>query len=125
MPLSSTGSPTASRKRAIASARARIRMKLETVVAHVLDPVDAHELARVEPGAAAQARDERVALDQPPELPSRLVRDDGELGARRDRRERAVHVEDKRRTFGRLGERREQVVTGHRPRIRACRPGLF
>ena len=30
-------------------------MKLETVVAHVLDPVDAHELARVEPGAAAAA----------------------------------------------------------------------
>ena len=61
-------------------------MKLETVVAHVLEPVDADELARVEPGAAAQAGDERVALDQPPELPSRLVRDDGELGARRDRR---------------------------------------
>ena len=71
----------------------------------VADAVDSDEPRRVLAGAAADARDERVAAGEPRHLGSRLLRDRSVLGPRDDRRERAVDVEEDRSALGSLGER--------------------
>ncbi len=99
--MSSTGSATASRKRAISPASSCARgIELEAVVSHELDSVHAHEPARVLARAAAHAGHEQVAAHEPFELGARLGGHGGEVRPGRDRRERPVHVEDERAPSG-------------------------
>ena len=91
-------------------------VQLEAVVAHIADPVQADERSRLLAGTAADAGDKQVGAGQARELDPGLGRDAGELRAWRNRRKRAVDVEEECRLFGRLAERGQQV---HRTRIRA------
>ena len=91
-------------------------VELEPVVAHVADPLDADERGRFLARAAADAGDEEVGADEPPELGLRCGRHLGELGPVDDGREGSVDVEQERRLVGRLAERGQQI---HRTRIRA------
>src|SRR5206468_364873 len=90
---------------------------LETVVAHIperLEPDQAPGLGRTAP---ADAGDERVArLERSQELPCR-PRHGRILGARRDRRERAVDVEDQGRAVGPGEEGSEQLLCGRGLRL--------
>ena len=97
------GVPESSRSAAASSAGPLVQ--LEAVVAHVADPVQADERSRLLARAAADAGDEQVGAGEARELDAGLGRDAGEPGPRRDRRKRAVDVEEERRLLGRLAER--------------------
>jgi hypothetical protein len=86
------------------------------VVPDVADSVHAHECRCLFARAAADAGDEQVGAGQALELGAGFVGDAGQLGARRDRRERAVDVEQERGLSRRFAEGGQQI---HRTRIRA------
>ena len=81
-----------------------LRFQLEAVGSDVADAVHADQALRVLAGAAADARDERVAAPEPRHLSARLLRNRSLLGAHDDRGERPVDVQDDRSPVGSLGE---------------------
>ena len=86
------------------------RLELEAVGTDVADAVHADEALRVLPRAAADARDEPVAVGESRYFLARLLRNRSLLGPRDDRRERPVDVEHDASPVGSLGE---TVERGH------------
>jgi hypothetical protein len=70
--------------------------ELEPVLADDCETRHAHDPGRIHSGSAAHAREQPVAALEPPQLGSRLIRDDGVLGARHDRCESPVDIEQQR-----------------------------
>jgi hypothetical protein len=91
------------------------------VGADVPDALDADHAARVFTCPAADARDERVASDEPRDLCLRLGGHVRLVRTRLDRGEHAVDVEQNRRALGLSGQAREQCVGLHASYDRAVR----
>ena len=99
------------RPRELGSARAQ----LETVVAHRPHAGNSDHRLGLRPGPAADAADEQVAVAKPRQHRPRLLGNGGELRPRRDRRERAVDVEEEGGPAGRPDERCQAGIGVHPP----------
>ena len=95
--------------------RRRGRLELEAVLADVAQAVDPDDLACDLAGPAGHARNEGIPVGQPLELPAGLGRYRRILGARHDRREHAVDVEEERGSARVGGQRAERI---HPRRVR-------
>jgi len=83
------------------------------------DPVDANQPPGFLAAAAADAGDEGIPPGQALELHPRLLRHLGQLGARDDRRQRPVHVQEHGRPGRILAQPRQCIL--HRPQNTAVR----
>ena len=101
--------------------RRRLRDELEPVLADVHELVEPDDASSIRPGAPADAGDERVTGVQPAQLGPRLLRHGRLVRHVHDRGQHAVDVEEERGPLGLPGQLRDQVGSGHRPRIRRCR----
>ena len=101
--------------------RSRLRDELEPVLADIHELVEPDDASSIRPGAPADARDERVTGVQPAQLGPRLLRHGRLVRHVDDRGQHSVDVEEERGPLGLPGQPRDQVGSGHRPRIRRCR----
>ena len=83
------------------------------MVSDHLDAVDGDDPTSVLAQATGDAGNERVAASEAGELGAGRLGDDCEFGARHDRRERAVDVEEEGRPVGGVAQRRQQGLGLH------------
>src|SRR5204863_288749 len=75
----------------------RLGSELETMYADVDRPLEVDDPSGVLAGPAADAGEEGIAVEQPPQLAARLLGHACQLGPRDDRRQRSVDVQQDRR----------------------------